>query len=139
MRIEAKLRNAALAYAPLAALLGNTAQSFRWYETQLVEGSAFPAVVVMLISNARDYAFQRRMATSFSRVQFTIWDTDPTRASQIEETLVEFLDQFNAYGISGLSQNANFVLNSRSTIYPDTQPPNYQRIIDAKLFDNQLI
>jgi hypothetical protein len=140
-RLEAKLRTAALAYSPLATLLGNGGNPnlFRWYETQLVEGSAFPAVVATLVSDPKDYCFTHRMSTSFTRMQFTIWDTDPSNASLVADTLANFLDQFNAYGISGLSVNANFIVNSRATIYPETQPPVFQRIVDAKIFNDDLV
>ncbi|HET9304872.1 MAG TPA: hypothetical protein VFO46_02485 [Candidatus Sulfotelmatobacter sp.] len=137
-RIEDKLRTAAMNYTPLTALLGSGANNFRWYETQLLEGSAFPAVVVTLVSNVRDYALDRRMATSFTRLQIVVWDPNPEEASTVEQTIVQFLDQFSAYGpIAG--QAANFVLNSRATIYPDTQPPIYQRLIDVRVFDNELV
>ena len=133
-----KIRIAALAFPGLTNLLGGAAPNqFRWSENQLVQGVAFPAVVVTLISDPRDYVFLNRMATSFARVQFEVWGYDPVANDAIVGQLAAFLDQFNAYGIPGLILNANFIANDRSTMYAMTQPPQYQRVIDARIFNNE--
>lgn len=133
-----KIRIGALAFPGLTALLGGDTQNgFRWYENQLKQGAQFPAVVVTLVSDPRDYVFLARMATSFARVQFEVWGYDPVQNDAVVQALAQFLDQFNAYGIPGLPQNANFILNDRATMYAMTQPPQYQRVIDAKIFNNE--
>jgi hypothetical protein len=76
------------------------------------------------------------MATSFARVQFEVWGYDPVANDNIVTQLSAFLDQFNAYGIPGLLLNANFIMNDRATMFAMTQPPQYQRVIDAKIFNN---
>jgi hypothetical protein len=135
-----KIRAAAIAYPGLTALLGGSAQdSFRWYNVQLNQAASFPAVVVTLISSTSDYAFPYRMTTNFNRVQFEIWAGSPASAAAVADQLYTFLDQFNAYGIAGLIQNANFVISDRQGIYAPTQPPQYQRIIDARVFDNSAV
>ena len=135
-----KIRNAALAYPGLTALLGGTNPNlFRWYQTQLKPSSAFPAVVALTVSNPSDYAFTYRMKTSFARVQLTVWALSPEDCASVEDQLEAFLDQMNLYGISGLVQNANFIVNARDGLYPETQPPQYQRIIDVKVFSNESV
>lgn len=138
--IETKLRTAALAFPGLTNLLGGTnPNTFRWYDTQLRQGTAFPAIVVTLVSNPADYVFTGILATSFCRVQFEVWDYDPEDAYQVEQQLGKFLLQFNAYGSPNLPANANFILNQRKLLYADTQPPQYQRITDARIFNNSTI
>ena len=44
-----------------------------------------------------------------------------------------------AYGLSGLAANANYVIGDRTNIYAETQPSQYQRIIDTKIFNNELV
>lgn len=141
--LKVKLSTAALGFAGLTRLLGGTNPNlFRWYDTQLVAGRngwGWPAIVVQIISNPSDYAVNRRMATSFARVQFTIWSTDPIVNEAVEQELLAFLDQFNAAGITGLSQNSNLVVNERDGMLPNEQPPQFQKFIDVKIFDNDLV
>lgn len=126
------------AYAPLASLLatrldGNPAV----YRNQLQQGSAFPALVFQLISGGQQYTLNSRLATSFSRVQFTIWANDPDTAETIESQLYAFLDGFNPAAVNPNLQAApNFVVLTRDGMYTETQPPQYWRISDAQIFDN---
>ena len=137
MYLLSKIRTGALGFAGLTALLGG-ASAFRWYENQLQQGSQFPAVVATLISNPRDYVFNQRMRTSFARVQIEVWGYDPVANDAIVEQLAAFLDQFAAYEASGTAaiQAANYIVGDRGMLYPDTQPPQYQRIVDVKFLDN---
>jgi hypothetical protein len=135
-----KLRTAALAFPGLTDALGGTnPNKFRWYDTQLRQGTAFPALVAMLISNPTSYTVNSRLATSFTRVQFELWGYDPVVLDQIVTQLSAFLDQFDGYGTPGLVQYANYIMNDRQVLYADTQPPQYQRIVDANVFNNSLI
>ena len=92
-----------------------------------------------LISNPREATFLGDMNTTFARVQFEVWSYDPVLNDTIFGVLRQFLAQFNAYGLSGLAANANYVIGDRTNIYAETQPSQYQRIIDTKIFNNELV
>lgn len=135
--LEAQLRSTALAFTGLTSLLGGSqSKYFRWYDTTLAQASVFPAVVVTVISGPLDYTFEHRLATGWQRLQFDIWDIDPERSYQVQQQLETFLDQFNGYGTPNLQLYANQIINERKVIWPQTQPPQYQRIIDARMFFN---
>ena len=85
------------------------------------------------------YVMDRRMPGSFSRVQFTIWDTDPQRVRQVDQAVTCFLNTFNALGLPGLVQYPNYVMNRVARLYPTPEPPRYQRILDVKIFDNEKV
>jgi hypothetical protein len=131
------LRTAAASFAGLTALLGTS--PFRWWDTQLVQGSALPAVVTQLVAGSKTYTFAGRLPTGFSRVQFTIWADNPVSAANVEAQLTAFLDQFAGNGISGLVQYPNSIVMQRQSVFQETQPPKYQRITDAQIFSNDLI
>ena len=138
LTIQQKLFTGAQAFAPLANLLGSA--PFRWYDTQLRQGSAFPAVVVTQISNPKNYAFQSRVTTSWYRMQFDLWaQPDSAATGQLAMALFAFLDQFNAIGIAGLSQYPNLVVGDRGGIEPNLEPPVYRRTIDVRMFNNDTI
>lgn len=133
--LKAKLRANASSYSPLTALLGTS--PFRWYDTQLVQGSAFPAVVVFIVSNPPSYVLTNRMTTSWARVQFTVWDNDPESAGLVVAALTNFFDQLNLIGVPNLTQYPNLIIADRDFLYPQTQPPRYQRILDVRIFSNE--
>jgi hypothetical protein len=135
--LEVKVRTGAAAYAPLTALLGSS--PFRWFDTQLPQGATFPAVVAQLISNPQNYYMGGQMDTSFARLQLTVWDTDAERARAVEAAISSFLQQFTASGAPAGRAKPNYIMNTRQSMYPQTQPPQFQRIIDAKLFDNSTL
>lgn len=137
--LEVKLRTAALNTPALTALLGTS--PFRWYDMQLDQNSPFPAVTVQLISTINAYVTQYRLQTASSRVQFTVWDTDPERARQVETAIVAFLDTFNA-----VSPATNFIgpvpqpvraVNRRQGGNAQTQPLTFWRTIDALVLNNE--
>jgi Protein of unknown function (DUF3168) len=136
--LKDKIRAAAIATPALTALLGTN--PFRFFDTQLPQGSAFPAVVVQIISGGKSYALNTRLATGFSRVQFTIWSTNTAAgyASQaaLEIALANFLDGLNLVGIAGLSQYSNIIVDTRDGFYAQTQPGNPLKQIDAMIFSN---
>lgn len=137
LSLLAQLRAGALAFPGLTALLGGTNPNvFRWSDTQLDQGTAFPAVVATLISAPAMYSFSNRMQTNWNRVQFDIWGYDPEAAYIVQQQLAAFLDNFNGYGIANLPQYANQIMNVRKVLWPDTQPPQFQLIIDARIFFN---
>ena len=136
---EQRLRTAAAADAGLAALLG--ASPFRWYDDFLDQNSAFPAIVINQISGSKVYSFNQRMATGWNRWQFTIWggqfSAGAIARNTVEAALTSFLDQFkDGIGIVGLQQYPNHVINSRCAIFPRTDGPIYQQIVDVMMFSN---
>ena len=139
--LESKIEAAIFAFAPLASLLekrldGNPAV----YDTQLQQGSAFPAIVQQMISGGQTYTLNSRLSTSFNRVQFTIWAYNAETARTIEQQLYLFLDGFNPAGVGSQLQAApNFVVLTRQGMYTETQPPQYWRINDAMIFDNSAV
>lgn len=135
--LKDKIRTAAAANAGLQALLGTS--PFRWWNLQLNQGSAFPAVVAQIISDPQDYCFTGQLPTSFARVQLTLWDTDSERLETLQSALYDFLAGFSGSGITGLVAQPNFVMNSRDGLYAQSQPPRYLRIIDAKVFNNSTV
>jgi len=134
-----KIISAASAYSPLSSLLGSA--PFRMFPMQLPQGTAFPAVLVQVISNPRAYAVDRRMATSFARVQFTIFGSAPggENARAVESAICSFLDQFNTTGVSGLPIYPNRVVGSREFGIAATSPETFQIKTDAMIFDNELL
>lgn len=133
--IETKLRIAALADSTLVSLLQTGSGQFRWYNTQLVQGSAYPAIVVNRISGAPLYVNVGRNPLSQIRVQFTIWEgPNPGTTDGTLEALREFLDTFSATGIS--SQAPNTILNVMSGLFAETQPGIFQTILDAMIWNN---
>lgn len=141
--IKAKIFAAASSYAPLVALLKNGAGKFRWYDTQLDQGSEFPAVVVQVISNPKDYAFQNPVTTSWYRVQFTIWDhavVGQTGVSSgsvdvVFQNMLAFFAQLNLIGIPELRCYPNLVMGSREGLDASLEPPAYLRTVDVRMFN----
>jgi hypothetical protein len=134
--LEAQLLSQASVFAPLQALLGTP---FRWYDNQLQQGSVYPAIVVQLISNPQAYVLTGRLPTSWSRYQFTIWDTDPERARTTENALFDFFDVFNAVGPANLPSYPVEVVNDRQSIVPNPEPKRFTRMVDAMIFSNDTL
>lgn len=136
--LEVKIIAGIAAYAPLTALLGNPP---RLYEPQLSQQATFPAMIFQTISNPREYSFTDRMVTSWSRVQFRIWGgqfaAGNQAADQVRAALLTFLDQFNAIGISGLSQYPCRVVGDFRGNFLQTETLIYQRVLDVMIFSNE--
>lgn len=145
MTLEAKIRVAAMSFAPLVALLSNSPSiplfpDFRWYDTTMLQGSAFPAMVVQLVSGGQNYTFNTRLSTSYNRVQFMIWDIDAERARQVEQALYQFMDVFNPAGLrSDLTGAPNFVVLTQQKQFPQSEPPKFMRHNDVQIFDNSQV
>lgn len=142
--LKVKLRTAALAFSGLTNLLGGpTSNLFRWYDTQLAvnqQGGGWPAVVVQIISNPNTYVVTGRLPTGWTRVQFTIYSTDPEVNQVVVTQLKAFLDQFSqGTGIPGQIAYPNQVVNERDGGIPQTQPLTYAWIVDAQVFNNDSI
>ena len=135
--LEVKLRTVAAADSALTALLGTS--PFRWYDTQLDQGSAMPAVVVLRVTYPRNYALNARMTTGQARMQFTIWGATGEQARSVEAALLTFLDGFDAIGKANLSQYPNRVVMSRAGLYAQTQPARYLVIDDVMVWNDEAV
>lgn len=139
--LEARIRSAAAAYAPLLALLGTGSPLyFRWFDTQLPQGSTFPAVVAQIIADSPEYCANARMNTGYARIQFTVWggqqSAGEAAANSVRDAMMTFFDALNLIGISGLSIYPNIVIADRRGIFPQTDGPIYQRVLDVNVFSN---
>lgn len=133
--LESRIRTAAAATPFLAALLGTS--PFRFYDTRLNQGTAFPAVVMQLVSSNDQYVWSGRMPTGYSRYQFAIWDTDADRGRQVDAAITAFFTTFNGPGTqAGACWYGSQILNRRSTMFPNPEPPLFQRILDVSIFSN---
>lgn len=129
--------------AGLQALLLN-GSVFQWADEQLPQGwniTTKSALAVFVVSNPRDYVVGGRMATSFARVQFTVFGhgNDSSNADAVVAALLSFLDGFNASQAGGTSPGyatPNYVVNDRDSGFVETDPMTYQRIIDVRIFSN---
>lgn len=140
--IKAKLFTAAAANAGLVALLASGSPAFfRWFDTQLPQGSVFPAVVIQAISNPRDYAVTGKLPTSWQRIQFTVYGTgnDSQNAEAVVNAIEAFLNDFNGIGVSNLVTYPNLIVNDRDAGVADTQPLTYVRVLDVRIFSNDLL
>jgi hypothetical protein len=135
--LEVKLRSQASVFPSLLAILGTI--PFRWYRDQLQQGSVYPAIVVQLISDPKSYVLTGRMPTSWARVQFTIWDTDPERIPTTESALLDFFDVFNGVGPGNLPSYPVEVVNTRETTVPNPEPKRFTRMLDAMIFSNDTL
>lgn len=137
MTLKAKLFAAASANTELQALLGTS--PFRWYDTQLVQSTAFPAVVVFIVSNPPDYVVTGRMSTSWARVQLTVYGTgnDSENASAVVAALKDFLATFNAIGVDNLPVYPNRIVNDRDGGIAQTQPLTYTRTLDVMILNDE--
>lgn len=135
--LEDKLRTAALAFPGLTALLGGTdTNKFQWWDTQLTQNSPMPAVIALQIDGAPLYTTGGRNPLERIRVQFTIWGLKGQQARDVEQQVKEFLDGFNATGISSNQAGPNTIVNVRGGAYTQTSPIRYWRTMDAMIFNS---
>jgi hypothetical protein len=133
--IEAKLRIAASADATLPSLLGTT--PFRWYDTQLVEGSAYPAMVCLRVSDVPTYVNQGQNPMELVRIQITIWEGQTAETTDaLINALENFLATFSATSVIGYASNR--IVNKRRGFFAQTQPGIFQNIIDVMIWNNKL-
>lgn len=131
-----KLRSAALANAALAALIGQN-----WYDTQLPQTATFPAIVVQQISGPRIYTNTSRLGTFFGRWQFTVWGGQFSAGAEnrdlVANALMNFLDATSFDTVQGRAVNPNTVVGDRDLLFPQTDGPIFQKVIDAMIFVNE--
>lgn len=133
--LKDKLRTAAAAYGPLTAIIGSN--PIRYWNVQARQGATFPYVVATLVSDAPTYAFQGPLTASFARMQFVLWDTDPQRLEDLDAAMQGFIAQFNGAGLPDATAQGNYILNRRDAMFAQTQPPQYQRLLDVRLYSGE--
>lgn len=136
--LKERIRNAALSDATLLALFGTVSPaSLRWYDTQLLPGSAFPAMVVQVISDPEMTANAGPLPTSFARVQFTAWADQTSAGAEalqaIHYAMVQFFATLNLTSAGGL-HGPNRIVGKRDGFYAQTQPAKLLLLIDAMIF-----
>lgn len=134
--LKSRLRTAAAANAGLTALLGTP---LRMYDTQLLQGTAFPAATYQQISNPRVYVTAGRLRTSWVRMQFNIYGSgsDSSNADSVQRALEAFLGTWSGgNGIPGLVAYPNYVEGDRDFGIAQTQPLTFMRIVDVMIFNN---
>jgi len=139
--LEQRIRIAAAAYSPLALLLGSGSPLlFRWYNGQLVQGSAYPAVVAMTVTNPPSYIFNRRLSTSYSLMQYTIWggvgSAGAQAAEDVSAAMATFFDQLDLVGNGRQIQQNNFIQANRQAYYPQGTTLIYQRVLEVRVFSD---
>jgi len=146
--LEQKLRQEMLIDSGLSPLVGSNI-----FLVQLPSGfmSANPpvrALVIQRVSTLRYYTHDGATNPLIAaRVQFTAWckgSDSGNDALSVMAALVNFLNTFCAtqtaeFGspITTPTQFPNIVLNERMSVYPQTQPPLYQGILEARIFNRE--
>lgn len=150
--LEQKLRQEMLIDSGLSPLVGANV-----FLVQLPSGilSANPtgnppvrALVIQRVSTLRYYTHDGATNPLMAaRIQFTAWCKGPDSgndALSVMAALVNFLNTFCATQTSEFgspvttpTQFPNIVLNERMSVYPQTQPPLYQGILEARIFNRE--
>lgn len=103
--MQTKLANLVLAYAPLAALVGNRVQ----WDT-LPQGTPVGTISMTLVSGITDYHMMGPSGLEFARVQFDCRDASAAKARTIADTLKArlsgFRGEFEGYKFMGCFQAA---------------------------------
>ena len=136
--LKQKLFTAAKLDQGLGALLLN-GQVMQWADIQIPQSwnlTSKSAVAAQLISDPTAYVAAGPLATSWSRVQFTIfgYGNDSTQADAVAAALFAFMGSFNAGAIGG--QAANYKVGDRDAGLTQTQPVTYQRIVDYFIWND---
>jgi hypothetical protein len=74
-------------------------------------------------------------------MQFTVYGTgnDSENAELVVNAIEAFLDQFNAIGIPGLLTYPNLIIGDRDGGVAQTNPMTYVRMLDVRIFSNDLL
>ena len=139
MTCEAKLRTLAAANATLQGIFGTS--PFRWFDTQLPQGQAYPSAVVWRVSTVTDY----RMDSGYSpytqpRLQIDIRHPDPEQARAAAAAVIDFGKTVNLAVTGGAvtpaaKQAPFFVLNQRTSLDFQLAPPVSVETLDIRVFN----
>jgi len=138
MTPEVKIRTAASQDPTLQGYLGGspfTLNGFRWFDTQ-IEQSAIKlgaCVRAFRVSTIRTYSFQGIQNISQPRFQFDVLSPDPELARTIAAYMIQWLGTVSFGNIS--TQFANFVLNQRSGMDYQLQPPVFVQTLDVRIWN----
>ncbi len=136
--VEVKLRTLAAASPALQAFLGTPPAVFRWWDTQHVQGSAFPSVTAWRVSTVTDYRMQGRNTFDQPRFQLDVRDPDPEHGRSVAAAIMAFLDTLNLAVAGGTvtgKQAPSFVLNVRDALDYNLTPVVWVRHIDVRLWN----
>lgn len=136
--LEARIRAAAAAYAPLATLIGSGSPLIlRWNDRQLAQGSAYPAVVALTITNPPTYVFTGRVTSSFALIQYIVWGgvgaAGVQAAEDVTAALISFFDQLDLQGNGRAQQQQNMVIANREAAYTQGTTLIYQRVLEVRV------
>jgi hypothetical protein len=130
--IEQKLITAMQANAAITALVGTAI-----YDTQEVPGTPFPSIVLQTISHVPPYVMAGRVSTARYRIQFTLWGgqfaAGQQAAAALRDALFSFLDTFSALPAGSVSTQ---IAMDRRALFPRTDGPIFQRIVDAMIWSD---
>ena len=146
--LEQKLREELLIFPELVALVGSNVFNEQLPQGLLSSASPARALTVKRVSTLRYYTHDgatnvlcavRMQFTGFSNLASATVDV-----LQINKALVDFLDAFCATSTALFGSPAttptqfpNIDLNEFTTPYPQTQPPLWQGIVDARIFNRE--
>lgn len=133
MTAEVKLITQAAADATLQGYLGTS--PFRFFEVQLPPGQIKSGTCVRYrrISTVPLYSFAEKMNVDWPRFQIDVLDPDPELTRTVASAILAFLAL--AWFGNIANQAANFVLNQRSGMDYELQPPVFVHTIDVRLFN----
>lgn len=130
MSLIARMRLLAFAEPTLRAFFGNDFNTFRWFDTQLVQGKApaQTALIFLGVSRMTTYLHNGRNPLRRDRVQLDVVDGNPEVSDAAAEAVCVWLDKANFVDNGALSSPvktsmgppANFLNNTRGGVYPFT-------------------
>jgi len=128
-----KLITAASSYAPLSGV------GISSYPKP--QNAPLPWIVLQTISNPQKYTNNSRIATSWARIQATIFGggVDQSACDAVETAWASFLDQFIGDGDGPREIAPNTIVNSRDGGIVSTQPMTFQRFVDAMIRNDETI
>lgn len=139
MTLEQQIYDALIADAGINGVIGQ-----RLYLVQLPQNPTYPVAAYQRISTQRIYSHSPQAAqasTGWSRFQFTCWASGATGgqvALAFRLALQNALQTFNAWALPTspevFLQYPNFILDERMGVEPQTNPPLFKAIIDAKIW-----
>lgn len=146
--LETKLRLEMLANAPLVAIFGTNFYGSALPQGVMSAASPLQALTVQRISTTRISSHTASVTTMAAiRMQFTAWCKGPNSEAQAisaMKALVDFLNTFCATSTALFTspptvpaQFPNTILNERITSYPNTLPPLYMGILDARIYNRE--
>lgn len=141
MSVDVQIRTALLADATVASLIVN-----RLYPVQIPPNPTFPCVAMQRIATQRLYSNDQLSnpnwgSKGWARVQFTVFGDGASGKLQAEAVATAIRRALKTFNVgaepespSVLRGAPNFVTNEWESMEPETDPPKFKRILDARLF-----